>query len=128
MIRGRDIRIVCRLLACRQISLTPRTADLPVLTIPVYLHLQPVLTPLPFPEPTTASAPPNHLTFLLTLHDDVHSLQFSTVTQYSPGDWLDVPYDVSDWVEERLVEVLRNGVEGIVQEVRCARSRRPGRS
>lgn len=99
------------------------TADLPVLTIPVYLHLQPVLTPLPFPEPPTTtsstgpSAPPNHLTFLLTLHDDVHSLQFSTVTQYSPGDWLDVPYEVSDWVEERLVEVLRNGVEGITQEV-----------
>lgn len=29
-----------------------------------------------------------------------------------------MPYEVSDWVEERLVEVLRNGVEGIVQEVR----------
>ncbi|GHJ90474.1 hypothetical protein NliqN6_6876 [Naganishia liquefaciens] len=97
------------------------TADLPVLTIPVYLHLQPVLTLLPVPEPPTSktsstAAPPNHLTFLLTLHDDVHSLQFSTVTQYSPGDWLDVPYEVSDWVEERLVEVLRNGVEGITQE------------
>jgi hypothetical protein len=31
---------------------------------------------------------------------------------------MDVPYDVSDWVEERLVDVLRNGVETIVQEVR----------
>ncbi|KAJ9099127.1 hypothetical protein QFC21_004006 [Naganishia friedmannii] len=100
--------------------------ELPVLTIPVYLHLQPVLVPLPFPElPTHISSstqaspsarPPKHLTFLVTLRDDVHSLQFSTVTQYAPRDWMDVPYDVSDWVEERLVDVLRNGVENIVQE------------
>lgn len=98
------------------------------MTIPVYLHLQPVLVPLPFPEPPThkssaqdsasSTTPPKHLTFLVTLHDDVHSLQFSTVTQYAPKDWMDVPYDVSDWVEERLVDVLRNGVETIVQEVR----------
>ncbi|KAJ9092949.1 hypothetical protein QFC19_008547 [Naganishia cerealis] len=72
------------------------------------------------PNHKTSSAsslsPSKHLTFLVTLHDDVHSLQFSTVTQYAPADWMEVPYEVSDWVEERLVDVLRNGVENIVQE------------
>jgi hypothetical protein len=52
------------------------------------------------------------------LEDTTHSLRFTTVSQYSPSDWLEVEYDRSDWVEERLVAVLRTGVEGLLQEVR----------
>jgi hypothetical protein len=106
-------------------------ADLPVSTVPVYLHLQPVLVPLAFPEPpssketdassssssTTSSSPPKHLTFIVTLHDDQHGLKHSTVTQFSPADWLEVEYERSDWVEERLVDVIRVGVEIVIQEV-----------
>jgi hypothetical protein len=70
---------------------------------------------------TSASATPlsspKHLYFVMTLHDPVHSLRFSTVSQPSPADWLDVEYDSSDWVEERLVEVLRTGVEIVAQDV-----------
>ena len=65
----------------------------------------------------TSSTPPKHLYFLLTLHDPVHSLRFTTTTQPSPSDWLDVEYENSDWVEERLVEVLSTGVEIIAQDV-----------
>lgn len=94
-------------------------------TVPIFLHLQPILAPLPFAEPSvlmkpsssTPSSPSKHLYFIMTLHDSVHSLRFSTVTQPSPADWLDVEYDQSDWVEERLVEVLRTGVEIIAQDV-----------
>ena len=98
-------------------------ADLPVTTVPVYLHLQPVLVPLPFAEPPSskdsdASVQPKHLTFIVTLHDDVHGLKQSTITQYSPADWMDVEYERSDWVEERLVDVIRVGVEIVIQEVR----------
>jgi hypothetical protein len=99
---------------------------LPVTTVPIYLHLQPVLVPLPFNEPPSSkekeansSVPPKHLTFIVTLHDDVHGLKQSTVTQYSPADWMDVEYERSDWVEERLVDVIRVGVEIVIQEVRC---------
>jgi hypothetical protein len=89
-----------------------------VTTVPIYLHLQPVLVPLPFAD---SSVPPKHLTFIVTLHDDVHGLKQSTVTQYSPADWMDVEYERSDWVEERLVDVIRVGVEIVIQEVcRCA--------
>jgi len=53
----------------------------------------------------------------MTLHDPVHSLRFSSVTQSVPKDWLEVEYEQSDWVEERLVDVLRVGVEVIAQDV-----------
>jgi hypothetical protein len=55
----------------------------------------------------------------MTLQDPSHGIRFTTATQPSPGDWLDVEYERSDWVEERLVEVLRTGVEIIAQDVSC---------
>lgn len=104
------------------------SATMPVTTVPIFLHLQPILAPLPIPEPpillsaqslspSSPSTPPNHLYFVMTLQDPTHSLRFTTVSQPSPGDWLDVEYENSDWVEERLVEVLRTGVEIIAQDV-----------
>lgn len=98
--------------------------EVPVTTIPVFLQLQPVLAPLPFPEPpvlqssdAAAHTPQKHLYFIVSLLDPSHDLQFTTVSQPSPGDWLDVEYDKSDWVEERLVEVLKTAVEIVAQDV-----------
>ncbi|KAK4684566.1 hypothetical protein P7C73_g5605, partial [Tremellales sp. Uapishka_1] len=100
--------------------------DVPVTTIPIFLHLLPVLAPLSIPEPplllsapSTASesaSKPNHLSFILTLQDPSHSLRFTTITQTVPADWLEVEYDRSDWVEERLVDVIKTGVEVIAQD------------
>ncbi|WVQ81449.1 hypothetical protein IAT38_003573 [Cryptococcus sp. DSM 104549] len=98
--------------------------NVPVTTVPIFLHLQPLLVTLPIPEPpiltstpsTTPHTPPKHLYFLLTLQDPSHSLTFSTVTQPTPSDWMEVEYEKSEWVEERLVEVLRTGVEVIAQD------------
>lgn len=96
---------------------------MPVTTVPIFLHIQPILAPLPIPEPpillsaTSKPTPPKHLYFLMTLHDPCHSLRFTTVSQPCPGDWLEVEYERSDWVEERLVDVLRNGVEILAQDV-----------
>lgn len=107
---------------------TPRTDDspahVPVTTVPVFLVLQPVLAPLPIPEPqllvsatTEAKTAPLHLYFILSLHDPTHGLQFTSVSQPSPGDWLDVEYDRSDWVEERLVDVIKTSVAIVAQDV-----------
>jgi hypothetical protein len=99
----------------------------PVTTVPIFLHLQPVLAPLSIPEPpllldsdpssTSTSGPAKHLQFILTLHDPVHNLRFTTVSQGVPADWLEVDYEQSEWVEERLVDVIRVGVEIIAQDV-----------
>ncbi|ORY26236.1 maintenance of telomere capping protein 1 [Naematelia encephala] len=99
-------------------------ANLPVTTVPIFLHLQPLLAPLPFPEPQillgaahpAPENPPQHLFFLIHLQDPSHALRFTSITQPCPSDWLDVEYDRSDWVEERLVEVLRTGVEIVAQD------------
>jgi hypothetical protein len=83
-----------------------------------------VLAPLPFPEPAlqlstegSPATPPKHLYFIVSLQDPTHELQFTTISQPSPGDWLEVEYDKSDWVEERLVEVLKTSVEIVAQDV-----------
>lgn len=87
-------------------------------TIPLHFHLQPVLAPLPFTEISKVEEQPKHLWFIVTIHDDVHSLRHSTVTQSVPADWLEIEYEKSDWVEERLVDILRNGTMIAMQEVR----------
>ena len=97
---------------------------MPVTTVPIFLQLQPVLSTLPIPEasvlltdiPPPDHTPPKHLYFLMSLHDPTHSLRFLTISQPAPGDWLDVEYERSDWVEERLVDVLRTGVEILAQD------------
>ena len=91
--------------------------------MPIFLHIQPLLVTLPYAEPSVllsapaVTEPPKHLYFLLTLQDPSHSLQFTTATQAVPSDWLDVEYDQSEWVEERLVDVLKTGVEVLAQDV-----------
>ena len=98
---------------------------MPVTTVPIFLYLQPVLAPLNIPEPPLLMSeieskdkePKKHLQFIITLHDPVHSLRFTSVSQPSPADWLEVEYERSDWVEERLVDVLRTGVEIVAQDV-----------
>ncbi|EIW67013.1 hypothetical protein TREMEDRAFT_15245, partial [Tremella mesenterica DSM 1558] len=95
--------------------------NLPVTTIPIFLHLQPLFANLPIPEPpiptnTPSAEPPKHLYFLLSLLDPIHGLRFTTVSQAVPSDWLEVEYESSDWVEERLVDVIRTGVEVLAQD------------
>ena len=59
---------------------------------------------------------PKQLYFIVSLRDPVNDIQFTSVSQPAPGDWLDVPYERSDWVEERLVDVIRTSVEIVAQD------------
>lgn len=59
---------------------------------------------------------PKQLYFIVSLRDPVNDIQFTSVSQPTPGDWLDVPYERSDWVEERLVDVIRTSVEIVAQD------------
>lgn len=85
-------------------------------TTPVYLRIQPVLHSSPFPPTSTpagaaAEAEPDQLSFLLHLTDPSHSLTHTVQTQPIPTSWLAVPWASNGWVEERLVDALRVGVE-----------------
>lgn len=114
-----------------------KIGNTPVTTVPIFLHLQPVLAPLSIPEPSllldsssssssspSTSEPKKHLQFILSLQDPTHNLQFTTVSQSVPGDWMDVEYDQSEWVEERLVDIIRVSVEVIAQDVSIKYERR----
>ena len=110
------------------------TAELPVHTTSVYLRIQPVLHPPPYPSPSTPSPPPSpspshdeqqhpdpdphpphqQLSFLLHLHDPSHGLTHTSQTQPIPARWLAqalVPWHANPWVEDRLVDALRVGLE-----------------
>lgn len=105
------------------------TAGVPVTVSPVFLRIQPILAPLPFPYPVptplagstapppAASAPEKpHLYFLLLLSDPSHRLRHSTVSQPVPAQWLEIPYDDNEWVEEQLVGVIGRGIEVLGQD------------
>lgn len=102
----------------------PSSSSAPVSVTPIFLSIQPVLTPLPFAEPSispssspsTSSPAPSaqaasHLSFLLILSDPSHSLIHSTSSQPLPGRWLSVKYEENDWVEEAMVGSLKGAVE-----------------
>lgn len=46
----------------------------------------------------------------------MNDIQFTSVSQPAPADWLEVAYERSDWVEERLVDVIRTSVEVLAQD------------
>lgn len=94
------------------------TADLPVHSTSVYLRIQPVLHRSPFSSPSSAaggkaapSSVPDQLSFLLHLVDPSHALTHTTQSQPIPSAWLAVDWETNPWVEERLVDALRVGVE-----------------
>ncbi|CEQ39079.1 SPOSA6832_00582 [Sporobolomyces salmonicolor] len=96
----------------------------PVTTCPVYLRIQPCLSPLPFLSssslsPSSDSTSPNAgkaLFFLLVLRDPTHRLVHQSLSQSLPAAWLDIPFEENEWVEDQMVEVIRRSVEVVGQE------------
>lgn len=111
---------------------SPSSLTLPVTNCPVYLRLQPVLSPLPsLPSLSSSSSgdtssPAKQLYFLLLLIDPTHSLTHHTVSQPLPASWLDIPFEENEWVEEFMVEAIRGATEVIGQEYITGRMRAQG--
>ena len=93
----------------------------PVTLCPVYMRIQPVLATLPYlshssTESDKAGEDGKHLFFILLLRDPTNSLIHRTLTQSIPGQWLDIPFEENEWVEDIMVDVIRRGVEIIGEE------------
>ncbi|GAA5973257.1 hypothetical protein JCM11641_003038 [Rhodosporidiobolus odoratus] len=94
----------------------------PVTTCPIYMRIQPCLSPVPSlpssslnPASTTPDAQ-KVLYFLLILRDPTHNLVHSSMSQSMPSSWLDIPFEENEWVEDAMVEIIRRSVEIIGQE------------
>jgi hypothetical protein len=93
------------------------SVEVPTTYSDVYLRVQPFKSTLAHP-PVSADVQPHKeetLQFLLHLTDPGHKLVHSTVTQAIPRRWLDV-WDTYDWVEDTVVDVIRQGVEVLGQD------------
>ncbi|KAM3588684.1 hypothetical protein VKS41_001125 [Umbelopsis sp. WA50703] len=76
---------------------------------PVYLSVQ--ATSLDLVEDQS-----NQMAFSLLLSDPRHKLEFQGLSQSIPKRWLEIPYDENEWVEEKLVKILRLSLTTIAQE------------
>jgi len=105
-------------------DLPQKSGQNPTTYSPVYLRVQPFLSPQFSIRPTESSSgstqPQQHLQFLLYLSDPTHGLAHSTVSQTIPENWLDL-LDDNEWAEELIVDSLRVGVEVLGQEYVVAR-------
>ncbi|KAF9915005.1 hypothetical protein BX616_007115 [Lobosporangium transversale] len=56
------------------------------------------------------------LTFVIVLHDPTHKLNFESCSQSMPAQWLLIPYEENEWVEDRMVDCIRLAVGVIAQD------------
>lgn len=76
---------------------------------PVYLSIQASQLDL-------VSDQTDKMAFTLLLTDVKHQLEFHGLSQSIPKKWLEIPYEENEWVEEKLVKVLRLSLTTIAQE------------
>lgn len=99
---------------------------IPVTTCPIYLRIQPCLAPLPYAVPSSSgdepSTPvPHGLFFLLLLRDPTNKLVHSSLSQSIPSEWLDIPFEENEWVEDVMVDVIARSVQVIGKDYIHAR-------
>ncbi|CAG8468768.1 1860_t:CDS:2 [Ambispora gerdemannii] len=70
---------------------------------------------------TTTTDSDQYLFYVIVLTDPTHNLNFKTFSQSLPMHWLDIPYEMNEWVEEKMVEALKLAVQAIAQDYVWAR-------
>ncbi|ORX61782.1 hypothetical protein DM01DRAFT_1332361 [Hesseltinella vesiculosa] len=96
----------------KQTTFTPQSGAVPVIQCPVFMVIQPVKTV--FANETDAVPP--QLMYAVVLQDPTHQLHFQTFSQSIPLTWLDIPYEENEWVEDKMIDVLRAAVTTVAQD------------
>ncbi|KAI9258274.1 hypothetical protein BY458DRAFT_440980 [Sporodiniella umbellata] len=86
----------------------------PIIHCPVFMAIQPVK--LSMPAIDEGDEETHQLSFIIVMVDPSHNLKFKSYSQTVALDWLDVPYEENEWVEDKLVEVIRMSVTTIAQD------------
>ncbi|KAG0364349.1 maintenance of telomere capping protein 1 [Gamsiella multidivaricata] len=92
-------------------------------TCPVFMAIQPCRVPrhgynATASESTSVKAmeKDTFISFVLVLHDPTHKLEFESCSQSMPAQWLLIPYEENEWVEDRMVDCIRLAVGVIAQD------------
>ncbi|CAG8576011.1 15492_t:CDS:2 [Dentiscutata erythropus] len=85
---------------------------------PVFMAIQPTkANPYSLQNKSDAiSDPDQYLFYVIVLTDPTHNLTFKTFSQALPVSWLDVPYEENEWVEAKMVSVIKLAVQSIAQD------------
>ncbi|CAO3629824.1 unnamed protein product [Cunninghamella echinulata] len=89
----------------------PQSGSVPVINCPVFMVIQPVKYSI-----SNDGTIPYQLVYAIVLEDPTNQLSFQTYSQSIPLSWLDIPYEENEWVEDKMVDVLRMAVTTIAQD------------
>ncbi|CAO3596151.1 unnamed protein product [Absidia cylindrospora] len=92
-------------------TFTPQSGAVPVINCPVFMVIQPVKSSF-----SNDNSIPSQLMYAIVLEDPTNQLSFQTYSQSIPMVWLDIPYEENEWVEDKMVDVLRMAVTTIAQD------------
>lgn len=92
-------------------TFTPQAGAVPVINCPVFMVIQPVKSSF-----TNDNSTPSQLVYAIVLEDPTNQLSFQTYSQSIPMAWLDIPYEENEWVEDKMVDVLRMAVTTVAQD------------
>ncbi|KAG0307634.1 hypothetical protein BGZ98_010231 [Dissophora globulifera] len=106
---------------------TARNPNVNVSRCPVFMAIQPCRVPRHGYNASIASAGADassskvmekdvFVSFVLVLHDPTHKLEFESCSQSMPAQWLLIPYEENEWVEDRMVDCIRLAVGVIAQD------------
>ncbi|KAI8067871.1 hypothetical protein BC940DRAFT_256759 [Gongronella butleri] len=96
----------------KRMSYSSEYGTVPVLQCPVFMVIQPLKSIF---GNETDIVPPQ-LMYAIVLHDPTHQLTFQTLSQSIPLPWLDIPYEENEWVDDKIVDVLRGAITTIAQD------------
>ncbi|KAG0221798.1 hypothetical protein B0O80DRAFT_233193 [Mortierella sp. GBAus27b] len=89
---------------------------------PVFMAIQPCRIPRhgysqpSEAEPSKIAEKDMFVSFVLVLHDPTHKLEFESCSQSMPAQWLLIPYEENEWVEDRMVDCIRLAVGVVAQD------------
>ncbi|KAK4705176.1 hypothetical protein P7C70_g1041, partial [Phenoliferia sp. Uapishka_3] len=92
-----------------------QSVTVPVTTCPIYLRIQACLAPQPYSVPVqsgeAAATQEKALFFILILRDPTHKLVHTSLSQSMPAEWLNIPFEENEWVEDVMVDVIGRSVQ-----------------
>ncbi|KAL1925005.1 uncharacterized protein VTP21DRAFT_4659 [Calcarisporiella thermophila] len=80
---------------------------LPIRHNPVFLALQPCISPPIFDASMPSQEADACLFFFVLVHDPQYNIRIKSYSQTIPAEWLKLSYESNEWVEERMADCVK---------------------